>query len=474
MINPLDLLGIAIPLHRQSGIPGKVAGALLVASSIVNCLPLLHSPYGCAFQRRVNPFNPSATLDRLLCTRLTEVEAVMGGESKLYEALVDAYNRYRPSMMMVISTCVPDIVGDDMESAVARARRELGIPIVLVKEVRHFRAPRGFQAAMVALADQLMEKSGVEEGSVNIFTFPIHGGGIHVAELIDVLKKAGIGVNGVYLYRNSVDEVKRFPCAELTVVDYYQQWCAEYERRFGMKFVAMKPRDVDDVLDAVPYGVYGFKRLLLRVGKALGREGEVETAVSTALKDVENELEKLRKFFSRMRIAVYGNLYGSIELLLVAELGARCEAVFFDLSPLRRVLREEDLKKIVSRYIKTIEKVQGYSPQLYIDLGIDEEVKIAKNLRVDLVVCGYRQNPIHFLEHGVKAISASMIGARLRIGARSALAIYKRIKEMIESGTLSSKPLLSLARYSQSYRKDLPYQWSLLCELFKELYLERT
>ncbi len=471
-LNPLNTLGIAVPLHRQSGIPGKIAGALLVASNIVGCLPLLHSPYGCAFQRRVNPFNPTIMLEQLLCTRLTEVEAIMGGEEKLYDAIIDASSRFNPSMIMVISTCVPDIICDDMDDVVSRAREKLGIPIVLVKDVRHFRAPRGFQAAMIALAEQFLSRSEVEENSVNIFTFPIHEGGVKVSELVEALVKAGIRVNGVYFNKNSVDEVRRFPRAEITVVDHYLQWCREYERKLGMKFLTVTPREADNLLEALPYGVNGFKRLLLRIGRALGREGEVESSVKQILRNAESELERLRRVFSGTRIAAAGNLYGSIELLLIEELGAKCEALFFDLSSLRRTLKDEDLKRIVDRHIRTIERIQGYAPQPYIDLDLNEAVRVAKNLGVDLVVCGYKQNPVHFLRCGVKAVSASMLGARLRVGARAAISFYRRLARIIASNTSASPPLLGLARYSQGSRKDLPEQWGLLCELFKELYLE--
>lgn len=46
----------AIPMHHLAAIHGKIAGAMIVANAVVDALPLIHGPVGCAFQRKINPF----------------------------------------------------------------------------------------------------------------------------------------------------------------------------------------------------------------------------------------------------------------------------------------------------------------------------------------------------------------------------------------------------------------------------------
>ncbi len=43
----------AVPMHHLAAIHGKIAGAMVVANAIVDCLPLIHGPVGCAFQTKI-------------------------------------------------------------------------------------------------------------------------------------------------------------------------------------------------------------------------------------------------------------------------------------------------------------------------------------------------------------------------------------------------------------------------------------
>ena len=38
----------AVPMHHLGAIHGKIAGDMIVANAIVNSLPLIHGPAGCA------------------------------------------------------------------------------------------------------------------------------------------------------------------------------------------------------------------------------------------------------------------------------------------------------------------------------------------------------------------------------------------------------------------------------------------
>jgi nitrogenase molybdenum-cofactor synthesis protein NifE len=47
----------AVPMHHLGAIHGKIAGAMIVANAIVDSLPLIHGPVGCAFQRKLRSEN---------------------------------------------------------------------------------------------------------------------------------------------------------------------------------------------------------------------------------------------------------------------------------------------------------------------------------------------------------------------------------------------------------------------------------
>ncbi|HWQ41678.1 MAG TPA: nitrogenase component 1 [Desulfosporosinus sp.] len=62
--------------------------------------------------------NPRGTL--WLSTNLNESDVVNGGEGKLEEAIIEADRRYRPASIIVVSSCVPGIIGDDIDGVAAK------------------------------------------------------------------------------------------------------------------------------------------------------------------------------------------------------------------------------------------------------------------------------------------------------------------------------------------------------------------
>lgn len=55
-----------------------------------------------------------------LFTGLDERDVISGGEEKLTEAIIAADQRYRPASIIVVSSCVPAIIGDDIDGVAAR------------------------------------------------------------------------------------------------------------------------------------------------------------------------------------------------------------------------------------------------------------------------------------------------------------------------------------------------------------------
>ncbi|MDR2825728.1 MAG: nitrogenase [Deltaproteobacteria bacterium] len=74
--------------------------------------------------------NPRGSL--WLSTNLGERDVVRGGEKKLEEAIRSADMRYRPISIIVVSTCVPGIIGDDIDSIATRLQPEINAIIVPV------------------------------------------------------------------------------------------------------------------------------------------------------------------------------------------------------------------------------------------------------------------------------------------------------------------------------------------------------
>jgi nitrogenase molybdenum-cofactor synthesis protein NifE len=111
---------------------GKVAGALLAVSKIKNAVPLIHGPVGCAFQRRINPFELSSNFYEIPipCTDMTDLDTVYGGEETLKESIKETYERYHPELIVVITTCQSDIIGDDVKATINEIKADIECDIV--------------------------------------------------------------------------------------------------------------------------------------------------------------------------------------------------------------------------------------------------------------------------------------------------------------------------------------------------------
>ncbi len=103
-------------------------GAELAAHAFEGTLPFVHGSQGCASYYR-------STLNRhfrepapAVSDAMTEDGAVFGGQNNLHEALENAYALYKPKMMAIFTSCMPEIIGDDLTAFIKNARQKGFIP----------------------------------------------------------------------------------------------------------------------------------------------------------------------------------------------------------------------------------------------------------------------------------------------------------------------------------------------------------
>ncbi len=473
-----DIIGLTIPFHRQTAIPGKLAGVLLVAKNIIDCYALLHVPAGCAYHRKVLAFNPSVIVDRVFCTNLTESDAVHGGESKLTEALVKLWEKFRPAMIFVATGCTPDIIGDDVERCVQEAReRGVSCPIAVVTEVRGMSSPAGANAAMRAIVKQVVEKDVDKyEKSVNLFALPIHESMPKFEELAQLIRRAGARVNKVYLYNNTTNDIQLMGKAELMIVDYELLWTITAREELKLDIIALQSFSIYSAKSLYELGYYGINgtiRLLREIGKKLRLEGEFESTVKALIAEIKDELERLRKHASRLSVAL------PVQVLMhdaawsaIEDLGLKCPLLIAWTRGLGG-LTEDDWKRLTDLSIKTIAELQGQEPELLVNPSIEQVVRKVREYKINAVICGYRDNPIHYLRQGVNAIYMPLLNFRFGPGVDTAMRIYRRLIRLLERKPAEDS-ILNIVSHNHRFRQDLPDYWSKMCEYFNEVYHVRT
>lgn len=118
--------------------PGASAGGCSFDGSMITLVPIadvahvVHGPIGCvgnSWDAR-NSLSSGPQLHRRAVTSdLNQHDVIFGGEQKLYDTVLDAAARLRPSAVFVYATCVPAMTGDDLDAVCVAAARATGLPV---------------------------------------------------------------------------------------------------------------------------------------------------------------------------------------------------------------------------------------------------------------------------------------------------------------------------------------------------------
>jgi nitrogenase molybdenum-cofactor synthesis protein NifE len=122
--------------------PGATAGGCAFDGAQIALLPIadvahiVHGPIACAGSSWDNRGTRSSgpTLYKIgMTTDLTEQDVIMGrSEKRLLHAIKQAVDEYHPPAVFVYNTCVPALVGDDLEAVCKAASERVGVPVVPV------------------------------------------------------------------------------------------------------------------------------------------------------------------------------------------------------------------------------------------------------------------------------------------------------------------------------------------------------
>ncbi len=103
-------------------------GAELAAHGFESTLPFVHGSQGCTSYFRSTYNRHFREPAPAVSSAMTEDGAVFGGQNNLHEALENAHALYKPKMIAVFTSCMPEIIGDDLTAFLKNARQKGHIP----------------------------------------------------------------------------------------------------------------------------------------------------------------------------------------------------------------------------------------------------------------------------------------------------------------------------------------------------------
>ncbi|NVK18817.1 MAG: nitrogenase iron-molybdenum cofactor biosynthesis protein NifE [Methylocystaceae bacterium] len=122
--------------------PGATAGGCSFDGAQIALLPIcdvahiVHGSIACAGSSWDNRGTKSTgpTMFRIgMTTDLTEQDVIMGrGEKRLFHSIKQAIDTYDPPAVFVYNTCVPALIGDDIQAVAKAASEKWGRPVITV------------------------------------------------------------------------------------------------------------------------------------------------------------------------------------------------------------------------------------------------------------------------------------------------------------------------------------------------------
>jgi nitrogenase molybdenum-iron protein beta chain len=103
-------------------------GAFFCASGFADTLPYEHGSQGCTAYFRNNLARHYREPFPAVSDSMTEDAAVFGGQANLIEGLRNAYHIYRPGMIAMCTSCMSEVIGDDLKAFISNARDKGSIP----------------------------------------------------------------------------------------------------------------------------------------------------------------------------------------------------------------------------------------------------------------------------------------------------------------------------------------------------------
>ena len=286
-----------------------LTGALSVTSRICDAATIVHGPKGCSHHNfsllhATWLDNDEVLLPDLVSTGLTEQDIVFGGEAALSTALDNAAGR-DVKAVFVLSTCIVETIGDDVEAV---CEQEYGIPVIHIPTAGFLGGTfqDGVNNALITLAgsaEPCARVTGVNIiGEMNL-EYEVEENYAEIARLLGCL---GLPVSLRFVHDIPFDRIFRLGAAQLNILrNPALVPVGQYlEERFGTPFIPSFPHGLSDTI-----------AFLESVARRCGIDGhkavEQERALQTEMIAAFGDLHSSR--------ATLGNTWQGLEGLAAAE-----------------------------------------------------------------------------------------------------------------------------------------------------------
>lgn len=270
--------------------------------AITHALPVLHAGPGCAAKLGGGMGGSGYISSQVFpCTNISEKEVVFGGTDRLQETIENALHVIKSDLIVVLSSCISEIIGDDVEEVV-HSFQNAGQPVIYAS-TPGFKNNNyiGHEWVIQALIEQYLQPSEKKvKGLVNIWA------GVprqdlfwygDLRELERLLSEIGLIPNTIFGYGRGIANIDRIPQAEFNLV--VSPWVGvqnaiQMQEKFGTPYLHYPN---------LPIGAYETSEFLRTVADFAGIEkNKVEGVIAEHEKEFYYFIERFADIFFELRV----------------------------------------------------------------------------------------------------------------------------------------------------------------------------
>ncbi|GMQ58708.1 nitrogenase component 1 [Vallitalea sediminicola] len=227
-------------------------GAVMTASYIEDLTLLIIGTEECTYYGKDFAMIRQNGKDRVYSAVLEQHDITFGCEDDLVEIIKKIDREEKPKALMVITTCVVELIGEDVTSILRSLKNEVDTKLLIVK-TEHFKCNShidGIEKALEQLAS-LMIPMDKKEKTVNILGFKYLG--VENTELYKELKKNGINISMTIPTKVNIETIQKAAESSLNIVVEHTaiSLAKEMEKLLGIPYVVFPMAlDLDKMVKA--------------------------------------------------------------------------------------------------------------------------------------------------------------------------------------------------------------------------------
>ncbi len=233
-------------------------GARVVLNPITDAVHLVHGPIGCAsytWDIRGSLSSGADLFRYSFSTDLHEEDIIFGGERKLTACIDELVEHYHSPVMLVYSTCIVGVIGDDLEAVCRNASLRHGIKVIPVQSTGFAgNKSDGYRVACEVLLRMIAPEQKITRQSHHLNYLGDFNLAGEAWIISNYLQEIGIHVNVAFTGDSQYETLKTAPSASLNIVQcagsmgYMAQ---RMEEIYGIPFLNISFLGLEDTVESL-------------------------------------------------------------------------------------------------------------------------------------------------------------------------------------------------------------------------------